>query len=185
MILVPLTLSRSSHGSLTVARKLARETNARLVLLHVVQFRAARQQLRIRQARLTAELYQNAEMQLNQLARSTNNQADVDIVVSVGNPTEKIVETARRLAADLIVLSTHGCRGWSKWLHRNTALHVTREAPCPVLLLSPGKQATTIDLTIVHQDTSITHPMNLAPHESPKSFRSLYQTLFAGLATRP
>jgi len=184
-ILVPLTLSASSHAGFTIARNLARETKARLVLLHVVPFNTTRVEPGVDQARLMKELGQNAESRLSELAGSTDQQADIETVVSEGHPAEVIVETARRWEADLIVLSTHGCRGWLKWLHRNTALNVTRQAPCPVLLLSPGDRPATVNLTIADRTTSNTYPIFLAPQESPKPFRSVYQTLFSGLTTRP
>ena len=59
-------------------------------------------------------------------------QVIAEVLVCEGRPADAIVETARRLQADTIVMSTHGRRGWLKWLHRNTALNVMRQALCTI-----------------------------------------------------
>ena len=136
IILVPLALSGSSHAALTLARNLARESQARLVLLHVVQLNIAGEERGIQRTRLIHELCRNAEFQLQQLVDCLGDQVTTEILVCEGHPAEAIIETARRLQADTIVMSTHGYRGWRKWLHRNTALKVMRQAPYTIRLVS-------------------------------------------------
>ena len=149
IILVPLALSGSSHGALAIARNLACESQAKLVLLHVVQLNIAGEERGIQRTRLLHELCRNAEFQLQQLADCVGGQVATEILVCEGHPAEAIVETAKRLQADTIVMSTHGCRGWLKWLHRNTALNVMRQAPCTMLLISPGRRDDTVNFMVV------------------------------------
>ena len=132
IILVPLALSGSSHGALAIAKNLACESQAKLVLLHVVQLNIAGEERGIQRTRLLHELCRNAEFQLQQLADCLGDQVATEILVCEGRPAEAIVETARRLHADMIVMSMHGHRGWLKWLHRNTALNVMRQALCTI-----------------------------------------------------
>jgi nucleotide-binding universal stress UspA family protein len=148
-ILVPLALLGNSHAALAIARNLAFETQAGLLLLHVVQLNIAGEERGIQRTRLLHELYRNAEFQLQQLADGMGGQVTTEILVCEGRPAEAIVETARRLQADTIVMCTHGCRGWLKWLHRNTALNVMRQAPCTMLLLSPGRRDNTVNFMVV------------------------------------
>jgi nucleotide-binding universal stress UspA family protein len=56
----------------------------------------------------------------------------------VGSPKEEIAELAGQLAADLIVMASHGRSGIARWLMGSTAEYVLRHAPCPVLLLRPS-----------------------------------------------
>lgn len=144
IILVPLALSGNSHAALAIAKNLARESQANLVLLHVVQLNIAGEERGIQRPRLLNELCRNAEFQLQQLADGMGGQVTTEILVCEGLPAEAIVETARRLQADTIVMCTHGYRGWLKWLHRNTALNVMRQAPCTMWLVSPGKRGATV-----------------------------------------
>jgi nucleotide-binding universal stress UspA family protein len=50
-----------------------------------------------------------------------------------GDPSERIVEEARQLQADLVVVGTHGRRGFDRLLLGSVAERVVRKAPCPVL----------------------------------------------------
>jgi nucleotide-binding universal stress UspA family protein len=149
IILVPLALSGSSHAALATARNLACESQARLVLLHVVQLNIAGEERGIQRTRLLHELCRTAEFRLQQLADYLGGQVATDVLVSEGRPAEVIVETARRLQADAIVMGTHGYRGWLKWLHRNTALNVMRQASCTMWLVSPGKRDATVNFKVV------------------------------------
>ena len=134
IILVPLALSGSSHGALAIAKNLVCEFQVKLVLLHVVQLNIAGEERGIQRTRLLHELCRNAEFQLQQLADCLGDQVVTEILVCEGRPAEAIVETARRLHADMIAMSTHGHRGWRKWLHRNTARNVMRQASCTIRL---------------------------------------------------
>lgn len=55
-------------------------------------------------------------------------------LVKTGEPAATIVETARELAADLIVLGSHGRKGAERMLHGSVAESVLMHAPCGVLI---------------------------------------------------
>lgn len=154
-ILVPLTLSSDSCPALAIAGNLASESKARLVLLHVVQLSIAGEERGFPRARLLQELGRNAEIRLRELAGGMGGETPAEILVCEGRPAEAIVETARRLQADTIVMLTNRRRGWLPWLRRDTALHVARQAPCRTWLVCPGKHAGTLHLMVVdHTRTS-------------------------------
>lgn len=52
-----------------------------------------------------------------------------------GDPSEKLVELAAAIRADLIVMSTHGTSSIAHLLLGDIAEKVARHAPCPVLLV--------------------------------------------------
>ena len=60
-------------------------------------------------------------------------------MTSIGEPAGAIMRTAKRSAADLIVMATHGRRGFSRVLLGSIAEMVLREAPCPVLCVRRGE----------------------------------------------
>jgi nucleotide-binding universal stress UspA family protein len=66
--------------------------------------------------------------------------ADVRLAVSFGDPGERIVEFARDVRADLIVIASHGRRGVSRLLLGSVAERVVRLAACPVLVLKPDTE---------------------------------------------
>jgi nucleotide-binding universal stress UspA family protein len=137
-ILVPVALSDASEAGLAVARDLARDFGAEPVLLHVVQLNIIGEERGIQRTRLTNELCRDAELELRRMAKAVGIQPAIEVVVAAGRPAETIVETARRLKVAGIILCKHDHKRWLKWLHRNTASTVMRQAPCPVWLISPG-----------------------------------------------
>ena len=52
-----------------------------------------------------------------------------------GDPAEIIVETARNEGVDLIVMSSHGYSGLTRWILGSVAERVLHDAPCPVLIV--------------------------------------------------
>jgi nucleotide-binding universal stress UspA family protein len=53
--------------------------------------------------------------------------------VIIGNPSQQIVETAKKESADIIVIATHGMTGWRRFIFGSVAEKVVRLAECPVL----------------------------------------------------
>lgn len=67
--------------------------------------------------------------------------ADIELRPRVveGDPKRCILDAARRLAADWVVLGTHGRGGFERFLVGSVAAAVVREAPCSVLVVPPAK----------------------------------------------
>jgi nucleotide-binding universal stress UspA family protein len=154
-ILVPVTLADGSRAAVAVAANLAEESGASLVLLHAVQPNIAGDERGVRRARFVNELCRDAEQRMRQLAASVRGQVPMEFVTCEGRPVDIILQEAHGLAADMIVMCTHGYRGWLAWLHRQTARQVLRRSFCPVWLISPAKQGdvclTLVDFSAANQ----------------------------------
>ncbi len=50
-----------------------------------------------------------------------------------GFPSDLILDEAHKNVADLIVMGTHGRRGFSRFVSGSVAESILRHAPCPVL----------------------------------------------------
>ncbi|MDD4875763.1 MAG: universal stress protein [Dehalococcoidales bacterium] len=61
----------------------------------------------------------------------------VQPVVLQGNVAEKILDYAIENQVDLIMMSTHGRSGLSRWALGSVADRVVRHSPVPVLIVSP------------------------------------------------
>ena len=55
--------------------------------------------------------------------------------VEIASPAEKILEVAKEIAADLIIVGTHGRSGAARLLLGSVAEEVVRDAPCNVLVV--------------------------------------------------
>ncbi|HEV2641715.1 MAG TPA: universal stress protein [Candidatus Elarobacter sp.] len=88
----------------------------------------------------TREVQQAAERQIEALARSLREQhagLEVDTDVVVAAPVaERLLESARAHAADLIALATHG-RGMSRLAFGSIADKLIRGSPTPLLMYRP------------------------------------------------
>lgn len=59
----------------------------------------------------------------------------VETIFKEGVPSVEIIQTAKEIGADLIVMGTHGRRGLSHVVMGSVAERVAREAPCPVFIV--------------------------------------------------
>lgn len=65
-----------------------------------------------------------------------------DVVVEPGAPAPHILAKAKTIAADLIVMGTHGASGFERLMLGSVTEKVLRKAPCPVLTVPPRSAGT-------------------------------------------
>jgi nucleotide-binding universal stress UspA family protein len=63
----------------------------------------------------------------------------VTTILRVGNPREMVVQVARDIHADILLIGTHSKRGMLDISLGGTAQQISRRAPCTVLLTAPRK----------------------------------------------
>jgi nucleotide-binding universal stress UspA family protein len=136
-IVVPLDGSPLAEQALTHATAQAERFGAEIVILKVLE--------PLPEATLTSPAsVQRAEQLSAQLARDyLERVADrirdegiaVEIALLDGKPYVEIVRFASEPEVDMIVMSTRGQSGWSRWLLGSVADRVVRGATVPVLLV--------------------------------------------------
>jgi len=136
-ILVPIDFSDCSKKALQYALPLAKEHQAALTLLYVVPpAYGAGEYGGIDYAQLEASMREGGERELAKLAvDEVRGEVTADTLVRIGSPAVNIIEVARSLPADLIVISTHGRTGLKHVLLGSVAEHVVQRAPCPVFVV--------------------------------------------------
>jgi nucleotide-binding universal stress UspA family protein len=138
-ILVPVDFSKPSLRAVEVALELAERLAAEVVLLHVVEpvyYPAAGEVYGIgfEFGDIYVAIERAARSQLKKLtAKVRARHAATRDLLLVGTAHRTIVEQAKKLRADLIVLSTHGRTGLSHVVLGSVAERVVRTATCPVL----------------------------------------------------
>lgn len=136
-ILVPIDFSECSKKALQYALPLAKEHQAALTLLYVVPpAYGSSEYPGIDYAQVTASLKEGGARELAKLAVDAVCAAvPAEAVVQVGSPARQIIEVAKSLPADLIVISTHGRTGLKHVFLGSVAEHVVQRAPCPVFVV--------------------------------------------------
>jgi nucleotide-binding universal stress UspA family protein len=143
-ILVPVDGSDAAGLGLAEAARLARSLGATLRVVHVVDdelaFAAPEFAMHSieRLGRMRAHGREIVEQALA-AARASGATAEGACLDVIGEPAgAAIAAEARRSAADLIVLGTHGRRGIRRLVLGSDAEHVVRTATVPVLVVRVG-----------------------------------------------
>ena len=142
-ILVPVDGSPTAAVGMLEAIKLAKEGGGKLLLLHVVEDYLAfvGPDAGVSIAPMLDALRQTGQRVLGRIAlrveRAGIKPQSVLVENYGGRVADSIVEQAKRLRADLIVMGTHGRRGVTRVLLGSDADVVVRYSPVPVLLVPP------------------------------------------------
>jgi nucleotide-binding universal stress UspA family protein len=141
-ILVAVDFSDSSARALRHAAKRAADSGGSLIVIHVVPADYGWLQIGHEESRdLDRSLQRQAADRLRAFADENVGDVAADLEVRLGQPAEEIVAAARESKCDSIMLSTRGLTGLDRYLIGSVADRVARLAPCPVVLVRPGKRS--------------------------------------------
>ena len=143
-ILIPLDGSALAEQALPHALAQARHFEAELVLLRVLAPLPSPPLLgEVARSRAKASSNVLAREYLERVvARVQEHGIPVRVATVEGSPRVNIAEFAEANVADLIVMSTRGQSGLSRWLMGSVADRVVRGAAIPVLLVRAAKEKT-------------------------------------------
>ncbi len=137
-ILVAVEHSKADEAILSHIVRLARLTNARLLLVHVADGFAARHfnDLQLRES----EEMRDDRAYLDKRSQELRTAGlDVTSRLAMGDPATEIIRIAAQEGVDLIAMSTHGHRFLSDVIHGTTVDKVRHTVRVPVLLLRAPK----------------------------------------------
>jgi nucleotide-binding universal stress UspA family protein len=144
-ILVPTDFSDSARHALTYGISFAREYEAELVLLHVVEtvpVGYASDLFPVPMAEVFQEISGYAKTELAKIAEEARAKGvTVRETVVQGKPSAEIARVASEEQVDMIVLGTHGKGMLDKAIFGSTTERVVRRSPCPVLTVRPTEHA--------------------------------------------
>lgn len=137
-ILVPIDLERPdewAHG-IALAAELAGAASAKLTICSIVRDSSVLAQgdwLPISYEQLLVE----ARWKLESISSQFDDKMPVAVEVGTGTICGGILDVAKRISADLIVVASHR-PGASDYVHAANAARIARRAPCSVLIARPG-----------------------------------------------
>lgn len=162
-LLVPLDGSELAERSLDPALSIARRSAGQIILLSVPIYRMV---LAPGTAGLGQVLpddslhYEGQDHAMNYLERIKEARQGPDLaiqtVVMEGDVAGNIVDLAANEEVDLIVMTTHGYSGFTRWMMGSITERVLRQAPCPVLVIrcegAPAHVAITLDGSLLAEE---------------------------------
>jgi universal stress protein A len=140
-ILLPTDFSYYSAAATKYACELATKFDAELHLLHTLETHLASTPTFGMGLALSKHISESKDAAEKSLAgildpKWSEGRTVIHAVVE-GSPKVEIIQYARKLNIDLIVLATHGRTGLIHVLMGSVAESVVRTAPCPVLTVRP------------------------------------------------
>jgi nucleotide-binding universal stress UspA family protein len=141
-ILHPTDFSEPCAEAFRVACALARDQSAQVVVLHVAVPPQIAPTLMPAPPPNLADLRGELEEMLRRVRESvTDIPVDCHLADAGGNAAITIVDVARRIPCDLIVMGTNGRTGLGRALLGSVAELVLRTAPCPVVTVRASGEA--------------------------------------------
>ncbi len=138
-ILAPTDFSAASRPGVDAALALAVELHATLTLVHIYELPICAYYVL---ADISTEAESRARRRLDELLVSVRRRVPgADGVVRQGFTWESILDVARDIEADLVVLSTHGRHGIARVLSGSIAEKVVQLAPIPVLTVGAASRS--------------------------------------------
>jgi nucleotide-binding universal stress UspA family protein len=140
-ILVPVDESQPSQNALAVAAGLARETEAEVILAHVVQMRWSQDEpeLRATYGEIIDDYRRSGEATLRRTAESeVFSELNVDTQLLFGNnAARELLRLAKERGADAIVMGSHGRGRFGGMMLGSVSQRVIHDATVPVIIVPP------------------------------------------------
>jgi nucleotide-binding universal stress UspA family protein len=144
-ILCPVDFSESSDRALDYALSLAKHHGGQVSVMHVLPRALADQDAYPYLAEpvpLGVETRERAFQQLGRFVhRALARGVGADVILEDGDVVEEVLRKSERVPADLLVMGTHGRRGFRRLLLGSVTERVLRRSRVPVLSITPGSQA--------------------------------------------
>lgn len=155
-ILCPIDFSEFSIVAYQYALSLAEHYNADVIALHVVELWklpfADYAAYEADYANFSTALNEGGEVRLREfLKKHSPDGIQPQLVTNLGNPSDSILTFTQAQNIELIVMGTHGRRGFDRLVLGSTADRVMRKASCPVLVISkPPREGVAADPNARH-----------------------------------
>jgi nucleotide-binding universal stress UspA family protein len=144
-VLVPLDGSEIAEKALGYAQQIADPNGGRITLLTALDvpeyppamyYPAGVATYEINQQTMNEQIIPQAQEYLQRIAQTfTEAGYATQIEAVIGEAAQTIVEHAEKHDVEVIVMSTHGRTGFSRWLFGSVASKVLGSARCPVFVI--------------------------------------------------
>jgi len=131
-ILCPVDFDQSADSVLAMAAKIAASNDGTVYVLHVVTMIITPAGMPV-----YVDLYKGQEeaalKRLRELGQKHLPGVKYNLVAHIGEPVGTILRAEKQIPADLVVMATHGRRGFAHLFLGSVAEAIVRESVCPVM----------------------------------------------------
>jgi nucleotide-binding universal stress UspA family protein len=137
-ILIPVDFSGTGEKVLEQAAFMSKRTNATITLVHIIEDSSEGPDYNgiplIKDGSSPKECGEKNMASLKKRLFDTGVNK-IECIIEAGVPNKKILEIAKRIKTDIIVMGTHGVSGFKEFVMGSHAFKVASEARCPVLTI--------------------------------------------------
>lgn len=138
-ILFPTDFSESSDQAFPYAFSLARQFDAHLIIMHVINEPVDLRGFYVPHIsfdKLEEEIEEGARKMMEKFCRAhLRDYQKYETLIVPGIPYDEVIKKGAAAKADLIVMATHGRTGLDHMLFGSTAEKVVRKSPIPVMTI--------------------------------------------------
>jgi len=134
-ILVAHDGSESSDKALTKALEIAGKFGSSVTVISVIPELYFTELIETDRNMIAAKLAEETEKMMEKIRKKARGITSLKTVTLRGNPAEEVLETARKIKADLIITGSHGRHGAQKFLLGSISSKIVDHSGCSVLVV--------------------------------------------------
>lgn len=134
-ILIAHDGSQQSEKALKKAFEVAEKFGSSVTVISVVPELYLTELMEMDRTRILGTLMEDAKKTMDRIRAKSTGLASLKTIIKQGNPADEIIETAKKIKADLIVTGSHGRHGAQKFLLGSVSSRIVDNAPCAVLVI--------------------------------------------------
>jgi len=134
-ILVAHDGSKSSEAAMKTAFEIAEKFGSSVTVISVVPDLYLTELMEMDRLRILDTLTEEARKTMKKITTKTVGSKPVKTIITQGNPAEEVLETAKKIKADLVVTGSHGRHGAQKFLLGSVSSKIVDHAVCSVLVV--------------------------------------------------
>lgn len=185
-IVVPHDLTVRSNRAVQLAGTMAHPLRSKVALIHVIDLSDWRGKGLIHFMNEVADLARD-RWRFLQIAAKRLLPAEVkfDVRILSGDPQDVILTEARKLGADLLIITAHPLTGAGYPFSGGSVEHIPHQAPCPVLFTQVSEED---EASLVEQEMGDFHPHNLNQSREFSrllSSKQAYRPVYIGYSRLP
>jgi nucleotide-binding universal stress UspA family protein len=143
-ILVPVDFSAASTKALRYATALAREFDATLLIAHIIEYSPPTAYA------FPGETFEIQKHHIEEVRKKLKDMVPEEVrdslnyrfIVKSGIVSDELVAAMKDEPVELVVMGTHGRRGFKHWVLGSTTEHLLRRVPMPILTVSHTEEDT-------------------------------------------
>ncbi len=134
-ILIAHDGSKPSEKALKKAFEVAEKFGSSVTVISVVPELYLTELMEMDRTRILTTLTGEAKKTMDKIRKNTVGLKSLRTIIKQGNPAEEILETAKKIKADLIVTGSHGRHGAQRFLLGSVSSKIVDNATCAVLVI--------------------------------------------------